>query len=193
MSKREGKSQHIRGRIPPSHFLSLSVHQTSKQNFSAKLQEISTPTTISQVKMKFLATILLFVSIASAVAIPLKRSNQVNQINQVDKINQDVPYFCDAHPDAYPCSIACKLSGALQEYCHPEFCDNPANAKHWSCGPKYVNDHTNVLTEQQKYEKDMEWLAEHMPPEYDGGHEPPPKKDNGTTNATTNGATTVVV
>jgi hypothetical protein len=146
--------------------------------------------------MKFLATILLFTGIASAAAIPLKHFNQVDQTNKVDQTPQviqrmDKPYFCTAHPDAYPCSIACKLSGALQEHCHPEFCDNPANAEHWSCGPKYVNDHTNVLTEYQKYEKDMEWLAEHMPPEYNGGHELPPKKHNGTTNAIANGATTV--
>jgi hypothetical protein len=208
LSKREGKSKHIKGRIPSSPFLSLCSSKYPSKTFLQNFKQIllrskskplfknlplkstptPTPTPISQVKMKFLATFLLFTSIASAAPMRLERSNQVNQINK------DVPYFCDAHPDAYPCSSACKLSGALQEYCHPEFCDNPDNAKHWSCGPKYVNDHTDVLTECQKewqrYRKDLEWAEEHKP--YNGGQEAPPKC-NETTNAIANGATTVVV
>jgi hypothetical protein len=152
--------------------------------------------------MKFLATFLLFTSIASAAPIPLKRFNKVKQINHINQTNQvdqihhqmDVPYFCEAHPDAYPCSNACKLSGALQEYCHPEFCDNPANAKHWSCGTKYINAHTNVLTDCQKewqqYRSDLEWVEEHK--SYNGGPQAPPNCTE-TTNAIANGTTTVVV
>ena len=94
--------------------------------------------------MKLFITIgaaLLLVGVVSTSPLPIKYTNQTTSLSdQVDK--RDVPYFCEEYPEALPCTLFCRGSGALFEYCHPEYCDD--HPEHWSCQSKYIDDNGTV-------------------------------------------------